>query len=171
MIFRPTGPMENPADWTASSEEKMKTETPQRACALEELERMRARRIARIAARGMSLLEIMIVIAIMSLIATGVGFAIVPRWQKAQVDTATTNARAIRNAAISWRATSGDDSCPTVSQLVADKMIDSASKTEDPWGSPYKIICTEDDITVTSSGPDKKDGTKDDIAVPNLPGS
>lgn len=132
-------------------------------------DRLRANRIARAAARGMSLLEIMIVIAIMSLIATGVGFAIVPRWQKAQIDTATTNARAIRNAAISWRATSGDDGCPSVSQLVQDKMIDSASKTEDPWGAAYKILCTEDDIYVTSSGPDKKDGTKDDIAVPSAP--
>lgn len=130
------------------------------------IDSLRATRIARAKARGMSLLEIMIVIAIMSLIATGVGFAIVPRWQKAQVDTATTNARAIRNAAISWRATSGDDGCPTVSQLVADKMIDSASKTEDPWGAAFKIVCTEDDIMVTSSGPDKKDGTQDDIAVP-----
>lgn len=128
-------------------------------------------RMARAAQRGMSLLEIMIVIAIMGLIATGVGFAIVPRWQKAQVDTATNNARAIRNAAISWRATSGDDQCPTVSQLVQDKMIDSASKTEDPWGAPYKIFCTEDDIYVSSPGPDKKEGTKDDISVPKAAGA
>lgn len=127
-------------------------------------------RASRASARGMSLLEIMIVIAIMSLIATGVGIAILPRWQKAQVDTANTNARAVRNAAINWRATNGEEQCPTISQLVSDKMIDSASKTEDPWGSAYRIICSEDEITVSSPGPDKKEGTKDDIAVPKPAG-
>jgi hypothetical protein len=33
---------------------------------------------------------------------------------------------------------------------------------------PYKIECSEDDITVMSSGPDKKFGTADDIRVPDV---
>jgi len=36
----------------------------------------------------------------------------------------------------------------------------------DPWGSPHSIVCTEDDITVISTGPGKKIGTPDDIVAP-----
>jgi general secretion pathway protein G len=82
------------------------------------------------------------------------------------IATTTNNAREIRNAAGRWRATHGGDTCPSISQLVADKEIDSASKTDDPWGSPYKINCLEDDVQVVSPGPDKRENTADDIAVP-----
>ena len=33
-----------------------------------------------------------------------------------------------------------------------------------PWG----LVCTEDDVFVTSTGPDKKQGTPDDISVPKV---
>jgi len=47
-----------------------------------------------------------------------------------------------------------------------DKEIDRSSKTTDPWDQPYKIKCDGDETYVSSSGPDKKDGTADDIVVP-----
>jgi general secretion pathway protein G len=123
------------------------------------------RRAARLAARGVTLVEVLIVVAIMSLIATGVTVAVIPKFKDAQRKTADQNAREVRNAVARWRATRGDV-CPSVSQLVQDKEIDSASKTKDPWDSDYKITCGDDEVWVTSPGPDKKDGTADDIAVP-----
>ena len=36
----------------------------------------------------------------------------------------------------------------------------------DKWGSPYEIVCTDDDIVVLSLGPDKRKGTDDDIRFP-----
>ena len=60
----------------------------------------------------------------------------------------------------------GGSECPTISQLVQDKEIDSASKTDDAWGKPYKLTCTEDDVVIASPGPDGKDGTADDIVIP-----
>ncbi len=123
-------------------------------------------RLARAAARGVTLIEVLIVVAILSLIAAGVTVAVLPKFRQAQIDTATTNAREIRNAVNRWRAMRGGDECPTVSQLVQDKEIDSASKTTDPWDQPYKIQCVDDETVVSSPGPDKKEGTKDDIVVP-----
>ena len=123
-------------------------------------------RLARAAARGVTLIEVLIVVAILSLIAAGVTVAVLPKFRQAQIDTATTNAREIRNAVNRWRAMRGGDECPTVSQLVQDKEIDSASKTTDPWDSPYKIRCVDDETIVSSPGPDKKEGSKDDIVVP-----
>ncbi len=123
-------------------------------------------RLARAAARGVTLIEVLIVVAILSLIAAGVTVAVLPKFRQAQVDTATTNAREIRNAVNRWRAMRGGSECPTVSQLVQDKEIDSASKTSDPWDQPYTIRCVDDETIVSSPGPDKKEGTKDDIVIP-----
>lgn len=122
--------------------------------------------VARAASRGVTLIEVMIVVLILSLIATGVTVAVMPKYKQAQISTAENNAREVRNAANRWRATHPGDQCPTISQLVQDKEIDSASKTDDPWGSAYKVVCTEDDVSVFSPGPDKREGTADDISVP-----
>jgi general secretion pathway protein G len=121
---------------------------------------------ARSIARGVTLVEVLIVVAIMSLIAAGVVVAVIPKYKKAQMDTAEQNAREIRSAVARWRATRGGEDCPSVTQLVADKEIDTASKTDDPWGSQYKILCGDDEVTVSSPGADKKEGTSDDISVP-----
>ncbi|HQK20788.1 MAG TPA: type II secretion system protein, partial [Polyangiaceae bacterium] len=126
----------------------------------------RSFRLARAAARGVTLIEVLIVVAILSLIAAGVTVAVLPKFRQAQIDTASTNVREIRGAVVRWRANRGGDECPTISQLVQDKEIDSASKTTDPWDSPYKIECAEDETYVSSPGPDKKEGTKDDIIIP-----
>ena len=36
----------------------------------------------------------------------------------------------------------------------------------DAWEGPYKIVCDDESLTVISYGPDKKEGTADDIHVP-----
>ena len=124
------------------------------------------RGIGHAARRGVTLVEVLIVIAIMSLIATTVVVAVIPKFQQAMNDTALNSAREIRSAVVRWRATRGGDQCPTVPQLVSDKEIDTASKIDDPWGSQFKIICSEDEVTVASIGRDKKEGTADDLSVP-----
>ena len=121
--------------------------------------------LARAAARGVTLVEVLIVVAIMAMIATGVTVAVIPKFIESQNKSADMNAREVRLAAARWRAVRSDQ-CPSVAQLVADKEIDSASKTEDPWGSPYEITCGDDEIFVSSPGRDKKKGTPDDINVP-----
>jgi general secretion pathway protein G len=116
--------------------------------------------------RGVTLVEVLIVVAIMALIAGGVSFLVLPKYRQAQIDTATTTARTIRQAASMWRSLKGGPGeCPTVSKLIEDKEIDPSSTTSDPWGQPFTMSCTDDDVTVTSSGPDGKSGTKDDISV------
>jgi len=124
-----------------------------------------AERAARAARRGVTLVEVLIVVAIMSLIATTVVVAVIPKFRGAQVDTASNSAREIRNAVTRYRAR-GTEQCPTITQLVSEKEIDTASKLDDPWGSPFKIECPEDEVYVTSFGPDKKEGTADDIVIP-----
>jgi general secretion pathway protein G len=124
------------------------------------------RKTRRIVARGVTLIEVMIVVVILGLIAGGVAIAVLPKLKKAQVDTTTTSARELRRAAETWRAAHASDQCPTAQMLLQDKTIDSASKITDAWDNPFKIACEEDETIVSSAGPDKKDGTLDDIRVP-----
>jgi general secretion pathway protein G len=127
------------------------------------------RRAGRALARGVTLVEVLIVVAIMALMAGAVVVAVIPKFKGAQTDIAAQSAREIRNAVTRYRAR-GTDTCPTVAQLQTEKEIDSASKIDDPWGSQFKIECTEDEVYVLSLGADKKEGTADDISVPKKAG-
>jgi general secretion pathway protein G len=116
--------------------------------------------------RGVTLFEVLIVVAILAMVAGGVAFFALPKFKEAQTKTAESAARIIRQAAQSWQATNSDGGCPTVSQLVQDKLLDPGQNTADPWGQAFIITCTDEDVVVVSTGGDKKKGTKDDVMVP-----
>jgi general secretion pathway protein G len=117
-------------------------------------------------ARGVTLVEVMIVVAILALVAGGVAVVALPRLRDAQVSTATNGARTVRQAIQQWQAANNELGCPTISQLIQEKLLDRGSNTSDPWGGEYKASCDDDEVVVTSAGPDKKLGTVDDIIVP-----
>ena len=114
------------------------------------------------------MVEMLVVVAIMSLIAAGVGIAAYNHWSAARIRTAMTDARTLRGAVKSWWVLSGNDGCPTVAQLVRGGGLDADSARTDPWGSPWRIECNEGEVSVISSGPDRKAGTEDDIRAPPL---
>jgi general secretion pathway protein G len=116
--------------------------------------------------RGVTLFEVLIVVAILSMIAGGVAFFALPQYQKAQMKTAKSAAQIMRQAVSQWQATNNETTCPTTSQLVQEKLLDPGQSTNDPWGQPFSMSCSEEGVTVVSNGPDKKKGTKDDITVP-----
>jgi general secretion pathway protein G len=124
----------------------------------------RLRRLRR--ARGVTLFEVLIVVAILAMVAGGVAVFALPRFQDSQKKTAESGARTIRMAVQQWQAANNETSCPTVSQLIQDKQLDSGQNTNDPWGQAYNLNCSDDEVTITSNGPDKKKGGKDDIQVP-----
>jgi type II secretory pathway pseudopilin PulG len=109
---------------------------------------------------------VLIVVAIIAMVAGGVTVFALPRFREAQLKSAETGARVIRSAVQDWQRVNNETTCPTISQLVQEKHIDSAANTNDPWGEEYSLACTEDEVIVGSKGPDKKRGTKDDISVP-----
>jgi general secretion pathway protein G len=125
----------------------------------------RARRRS-LRARGVTLFEVLIVVAILAMVAGGVAFFALPQFKKAQLSTAENAARVIRQAAQQWQAANNETTCPTMSQLVQEKHLDPGQNTNDPWGQPFVLSCSDDDVTVSSSGPDKRKNTKDDIVVP-----
>ncbi len=123
----------------------------------------RIRRLGKAAARGVTLVEVMIVVAIMAVIAGGATYLVFPEYKKAQIKTAVVGANTVKQAAEVYRELeSTSDACPTIQDLVGAKKID-GKKTEDPWGQPYAIKCEEGDIHVVSGGRDRKTGTPDDL--------
>ena len=110
---------------------------------------------------GMTLIEIMVVMVIMALVATAAGFAIVPQITKAKIKASSGDAKAIAAAAEMYMTE--NEGCPTVEQLVQEKILDKDKNTKDSWGNEFNIECDEDGATVTSAGPDEQMGSEDDI--------
>ncbi|QQR89517.1 MAG: type II secretion system protein GspG [Myxococcales bacterium] len=110
---------------------------------------------------GMTLVEIMVVMAIIALVAAGVGFALIPQFNKAKIKQTTADVQTVRSAAIIWL--SDNTGCPSVGELIENKFLDQGARTQDAWGNDFRIECTSDDIEVSSGGPDGEFGTEDDI--------
>jgi hypothetical protein len=64
-----------------------------------------------------------------------------------------------------WHILHGDKACPTMRQLVEARQVDAKTLRNDPWGQIYNLRCSDLEVIVTSSGPDGKDRTGDDIEV------
>lgn len=126
---------------------------------------LRARR-----ARGYSLLEILVVLAIIGLIAGVTAVAMFKFIPEARIKTTRESARAVRASVSLYRMQHATEDCPTLPMLIQSQLIDEASKTTDAWETPFAIECDErGGILVASAGPDKKLGTPDDVRVPDPP--
>ena len=129
------------------------------------------KRKSRSRARGVTLIEILIVVAIITLITGGVAVAAFGQWEDARRSTAATDAKAIREAVRTWWLTNDSAACPSFDDLVESGTVDDDGRRRDPWGGPWRIQCTEGNVSVTSAGPDRQPDTDDDIRAPTRPPS
>ncbi|HEV8322256.1 MAG TPA: type II secretion system protein GspG [Myxococcota bacterium] len=117
------------------------------------------------AARGMTLVEILVVITILGLIAGAVAIAVLPQLGKAKVKTAEQDMKTMESAIEVYISDSGN--CPpSLNDLIATGNLKKHSLS-DPWGTPYNYACPgEKNSTgwdLWSVGPDKKPNTEDDV--------
>ena len=118
--------------------------------------------------RGFSLIEIVVAIAIIAMISGGIVVAVMAHKRHADITLTTTNAETILGGVKAWQLEHDSGSCPTVPMLISDGEIARGKSTKaDAWGQPWLIKCEENDVTVSSRGPDKLPGTEDDIQVPS----
>ena len=125
----------------------------------------RRKSLKRAAARqeGMTLIEIMIVVIIMAMIATGVAVAVMPQLEKAKVKQAKTDIGAIRTAVQLFLA-ENSSKCPSVEDLQAENYLDKGKRSRDPWDRDFIINChAGEDPDVFSVGPDGQEGSDDDV--------
>ncbi len=130
----------------------------------QELKKMRRRSLSKRARQeGMTLIEIMIVVIIMAMIATGVAVAVMPQFERSQVNSAKIGVQAIRSA-VSLYLAENPGKCPTAEELKEEKYLDKNKSIKDPWDKDYIITCEAgDDPEVYSMGPDMQEGTEDDV--------
>lgn len=121
------------------------------------------RTMGRAAARGVTLVEVLIVVSIMAVISGGAVVLAFPLYKEARIKTAVVSAKEIKKAAQLYQEMDATtEGCPTIADLVAAKRVDSKT-ADDPWGKPFRIVCAEGDIRVLSAGNDRKENTPDDI--------
>ena len=109
----------------------------------------------------MTLIEIMVVLAIISLILGGIGVMAVKQWERARLKQAYNDILQLQTNSELFEVQR--NRCPTnVQELHAAGIT--ARVSRDPWGNDYEIRCGEaNDLVVASAGPDGQMSTQDDI--------
>ena len=115
--------------------------------------------------RGMTLIEIMVVVAIIGLLMGTVGVVAYNRFQKAKLTNAKMIVKNMQDALVHY-AMDNRDPCPTdLHELYKQKYIN--KEPADPWGEALIFKCPGENDTeaadISSKGPDRKEGTEDDI--------
>jgi len=133
------------------------------------MKKLLTRHLAR-AQRGMTLLEIMIVLAILALV---MGLVVGPRvmrmFGKSKVDIAQLTVKKYAFEAFGeWSQAHPDKACPDKLEDLTQYM--DSKDVKDPWGNPYKMFCGQNlpagakgGLAVMSAGEDGKEGTEDDV--------
>ena len=119
------------------------------------------RKAGRAAARGMTLIEIMVVLVILGLIASFIGYNVFSNLKSAQQKSAKLDLQGIANGVDLFHVETGQWP-ESLGQLVP-KYLKEVHK--DPWGSDYLYVRSGDGYDVYSYGPDKAQGGGDDITV------
>lgn len=123
----------------------------------------RIKRARRAAARGVTLVEVLIVVAIMAVISGGVTLVAFPLYKESRIKIGIQGCGVVRQAAELYQNLDGSaDQCPSIQDLVSSKKLD-GKKIDDPWGTQYKVDCSQGEIHGVSAGNDKKFGTQDDL--------
>jgi general secretion pathway protein G len=130
------------------------------------LQNQRERRRLQLRSGGFSLLEIMIVLALIGMIGAGVAVVVNRSFQNAKLKIAKERIKEISQGVTTYMIDSNSNCPKSLEDLVAQKYVSKAS-AKDPWGKDFMLRCPgtndTDGADISSSGPDKADGTADDI--------
>jgi general secretion pathway protein G len=115
---------------------------------------------------GMTLLEIMIVLALIGMVMGAIGFGLNSYFKKGQIKTAKITVKSIAGAAQQYMMENNSNCPASLDDLVNNKNMTNQQK-KDPWGKEYQMKCPgtgdPDGVDVMSTGPNKQEGGGDDI--------
>ena len=128
------------------------------------------RPVLRAAVRGMTLIEIMVVITIIGLIAAAVTVAVIPQLQKAQVDRTVLDIKNVEGALKLYYARKGNypDTATGLKALVDMQILD--KMPQDAWNHDYVYVLERGKPIITSYGRDGVPGGEGpDADISNRP--
>ena len=130
-----------------------------------------ARAAAHLARRGLTLVEIMVVIAILGLLMSVIAFNVVASADEADVEACRLQIQTIEAKLGQYYASADPKGYPTTSEGLdkVAKLFPNSEVPVDPWGEPLQYEKLDDEggvnaYRVFSTGPDKEEGTDDDIS-------
>jgi competence protein ComGC len=115
--------------------------------------------------RGFTLVKILVAIAVVSLLGIAATMCLPKMWPCTKTPNAPvgTDAAALAAAAEAFIIAHRSEECPTPDDMQRGGFLSSRSKTEDPWGTPYQIVCEPDSAIAISAGRDRTFETGDDV--------
>lgn len=120
--------------------------------------------------RGLTLIEIMVVIGILAVMGAAVAVAVIPQFEEAKRKTARSDIRAIENGLKLYYVRNGKyPDTGTGLQVLVDQQI--LETVKDPWGNPYVYKVEGGKPVIISYGKDGVpggEGTDADISSKDL---
>ena len=114
---------------------------------------------------GMTMLEIMIVLALIGLVMSAVGVGVFAQFKKGQRKVAQAQVNDIAGKIVQFMADNSSECPKGMDDLVAQKYL--PKKQKDPWNRELIIRCpgtiNTEGVDVISLGPDGQEGTADDV--------
>lgn len=111
--------------------------------------------------RGMTLIEIMVVIAILGMLSAAVAVKVLDHLKRAKVEVARLDIHQMSNGLKLYFTRHG--AFPReLKALETDRMVERVRN--DPWGNPYLYMLEGGEPVLTSFGPDGAAGGGDDIS-------
>ena len=115
---------------------------------------------------GYTLTEIMISLAIVSMMLGGAAVYAFGQFEKARKRETVNMMRKIKDGVLQWRMDATGEQCPgSINDLVTAKVF--TKEPKDGWGRPFVMKCPgehdTDGVDLYSFGKDGKEGTADDL--------
>jgi general secretion pathway protein G len=128
---------------------------------------IRNARLSELAAnqRGMTLVEIMIVVTIMASVMGVVGFSVMKALERANINEAEIQISQLSHAVDAYYLQADPHEHPSsLEELAEQRIIEDREVPKDPWGNEYVYRNQKRGFEILSLGPDGQEGTNDDIS-------
>ena len=119
--------------------------------------------------RGLTLVELVIVITIIGVLTAAISVGVLKAQKSANIGTAKTACSTSASATMQWKAVTPSEDCPTVEQLKTEKDLDTGFSLKDPWGDPFKVcLRPRTRSRARAPAPTAKRGPRTTSIVPQL---